>query len=1115
GFKQLGHKQVGFKQLGPGVKTRFHRVQDEKRVWFEVELQGDQGDRKAEVFQVSNDDTAVAQRRLEDKQLEEKINTDCLVKEQEKVHLGIKVRAKITVTGVPGQDGAEGNVAKKKKMKESMKANLRKLLKLLKIDVVPLASKLRNNRTAHNDYLKHTQEETATLREIVENERLFNPLNTSLDYTCKYTKRIQELLIILKKTCPCINDLGTKLMVVTLTNNNKQIRFTERIPSSGNTPVKTTPSTNVVSNTPVLSSTGVNLLSSTSGSQPQGNTKKDRIQQTQSKAKKNKLEDHPRTVKPSLNKKKNVVDTKAISFVTNSKLNVNSDLKCATCNGCLFSDNHDSCVLAPTVRTFPLVGNACPLTRITTTAIVPLRKPIPLENNTSKPVVTLVYSRKSKAAKKKVPVSNSKINKSLVVQIVLWYLDSKCSKHMTRDRSQLINFIQKFLGMVKFKNDHVVKIMGYGDYKIGNMTILRVYFVEGLGYNLFLVGQFCDSVSLEKSNKNVNAGSKDRPPMLAPGNYIQWKSRIKRYIDTKPNRELIYFCLTNPPYELGWKDKFVVDAEGNPTTTTQQVFETYKNVPQEIRDQLNAEAEAVQIILTRIDNDIYSTPEWQRFVTLVKQSQELKHVSYHKLYDILKQHQHEVNEIRAEKIARVANPLALVAQQQQVYHPQTHPTHFNPNSSTRTHQAVTKNRDKAVVNSPQPIYDQEPSMVDDDEDTSKDKEIDKLMDLISLSLDNSPWIYINARYEGQRSGTVVGARDTVGSSMVQKSRIQCYNCKEYGHVARERQKLKRVKDAAYHREKMLLCKQKEAGIQLNAKQADWKDDTDDESDDQELEAHYMYMAKLQQVSPDVDDSGPIFDKEPEQKVQNDDHYDVFAIEFQHLEQSESVHNTYLIEQDAQNVSIKSVDMNYNSEQIDQNDEDVDLAKEHLKAQLQDKSIAISELKKLIEKLRGKSVDTKFEKSSAIRQPNAFKSQRPSVLGKPTTFSNSFIRKDFSKFTSVTKNNVSNDFSKPVTAQNLPINKKTCLKKTNVLAPGMYKIHTDHTQARTSKLPQDSKKTNKRVSFSTGVIPTTSASRTQLKSNPQGDRVLRSNSRGKKLEVEEHRRSVKLLKNKMS
>nr|GFB69944.1 hypothetical protein [Tanacetum cinerariifolium] len=222
---------------------------------------------------------------------------------------------------------------------------------------------------------------------------------------------------------------------------------------------------------------------------------------------------------------------------------------------------------------------------------------------------------------------------------------------------------------------------------------------------------------------------------------------------------------------------------------------------------------------------------------------------------------------------------------------------------------------KAVVNSPQPIYYQEPSMVDDDDETSKDKEIDKLMALISLSFkkiykptnnnlrtssntsranqDNSLRIHRNAGnagYEGQRSGTVAGARDT---------------------------KPKRAKDAAYHREKMLLCNQEEAGIQLNVEQADWRDDTDDESDDQEMEAHYMYMAKLQQVSPDDDDSGPIFDTELEQKVQNDDHYDVFAIDYQHSEQSESVHNTYLIKQD----------MNYDSEQIDQNDEDIDLAKE--------------------------------------------------------------------------------------------------------------------------------------------------------------------------------------------
>nr|GEW12059.1 hypothetical protein [Tanacetum cinerariifolium] len=152
----------------------------------------------------------------------------------------------------------------------------------------------------------------ATLREIVESERLLSPLNTSLDYACKYTRRIQELLIILQQTCPCLTDLGTKLVAVTLKNKTKQIKLTEQITKSGKTTVTIPPSANIDSNTPVFSSTGVTLVSSASGSMSQDNTKKNRIRQTQRKAKKNKLEDHLRTVKYSLNKK-SVVDSKATS----------------------------------------------------------------------------------------------------------------------------------------------------------------------------------------------------------------------------------------------------------------------------------------------------------------------------------------------------------------------------------------------------------------------------------------------------------------------------------------------------------------------------------------------------------------------------------------------------------------------------------------------------------------------------------------------------------------------------------------------------------------------------------------------------------------------------------
>nr|GFB65213.1 hypothetical protein [Tanacetum cinerariifolium] len=232
------------------------------------------------------------------------------------------------------------------------------------------------------------------------------------------------------------------------------------------------------------------------------------------------------------------------------------------------------------------------------------------------------------------------------------------------------------------------------------------------------------------------------------------------------------------------------------------------------------------------------------------------------------------------------------------------------------------NRGKAIVNSPQPIYDQEPSMVDEDDETSKDKEIDKLMTLISLSFKK---IY-KPTNNNLRTSSNTSRANQDNSPRINRMLGMKINDLEFRNVARECQKPKRAKDAAYHREKMLLCKQEEAGIQLNAEQADWRNDTDDdELEDQELEAHYMYMAQLQQVSPDAADSGPIFDDEPLQKVSNDDYYNVFAIECQHLKKSKPVHKTYLIEQDAHNVSIESVDMNYDSKQIDQNDEDVDLA----------------------------------------------------------------------------------------------------------------------------------------------------------------------------------------------
>ncbi|GJW81463.1 integrase, catalytic region, zinc finger, CCHC-type containing protein [Tanacetum coccineum] len=95
-------------------------------------------------------------------------------------------------------------------------------------------------------------------------------------------------------------------------------------------------------------------------------------------------------------------------------------------------------------------------------------------------------------SKTKIDVGSVSKAKNKVIQIVLWIVDSGCSKHMTGDRSLLRNFIKKFMGTVRFGNDNFAAITSYGDYIQGNITICHVYYVEGLGHNLFSVGKFYD-----------------------------------------------------------------------------------------------------------------------------------------------------------------------------------------------------------------------------------------------------------------------------------------------------------------------------------------------------------------------------------------------------------------------------------------------------------------------------------------------------------------------------------------------------------------------------------------------------------------------------------------------
>ncbi|GKE14323.1 hypothetical protein Tco_1421900, partial [Tanacetum coccineum] len=307
---------------------------------------------------------------------------------------------------------------------------------MFKLDIKPISHRLKNNRDAHEVYLEKTIKNTDTLRGL-------------------------ELLVYVSTTCPSLTKPCEKLVAVTPMNKDKKVRFAEPVTSLNNIPKQTDSLKTKDFNKPLLTSTGVNSTTSASGSKPSGNTKNNRITRPPSSNKKNKVEEHSRKVKSSLNKMNSVSEPISNAHVKYSVRNAKFESICAICNKCLFDANHDMCVIdyvndvnvrskskskrnnlrkvwkptgkvfneigyswKPIGRTFTIVRNKCPLTRITST------KEVSIKDTTIIPVIIQSPTLK-------------------VVQIVLW-------------------------------NDHIANIMGYEDYQMGNVTFSHVYYVEEL-----------------------------------------------------------------------------------------------------------------------------------------------------------------------------------------------------------------------------------------------------------------------------------------------------------------------------------------------------------------------------------------------------------------------------------------------------------------------------------------------------------------------------------------------------------------------------------------------------------------------------------------------------------
>ncbi|GJZ34885.1 retrovirus-related pol polyprotein from transposon TNT 1-94 [Tanacetum coccineum] len=333
------------------------------------------------------------------------------------------------------------------------------------------------------DYLRHLKKNEETLREIVEEAKVERPLDRSIVFACRYTKHSQELLEYAIGTCPKDFNKRDKKHAPTPLISKKQVTFEEQCDTSNsNTHIHVGQLNTQQTNVPVPPSTGVNCCTNASGSQPRSNTKKNKISPAKGVNKK-KVEEHPRTNKSNL-RTTNRVDSSSSSKRT--VINSNSDSVCQTCNKCLISANHDMCVVdyLQSVKAPPSIHNSHnvvrkvkqvwkpkqvrqvwkPIGKVLTSVGHQWRPTGRIFTLGEKCLLTRLTTPKVVYAKQNVYQAITCANKQEPNQNWGSNFPNSPSSSVFKCR----NFVKKFIGTVRFRNDHFGAIMGYGDYVIGD-----------------------------------------------------------------------------------------------------------------------------------------------------------------------------------------------------------------------------------------------------------------------------------------------------------------------------------------------------------------------------------------------------------------------------------------------------------------------------------------------------------------------------------------------------------------------------------------------------------------------------------------------------------------------
>ncbi|GJV23328.1 retrovirus-related pol polyprotein from transposon TNT 1-94 [Tanacetum coccineum] len=417
-------------------------------------------------------------------------------------------------------------------------------------------------------------------------------------------------------------------------------------------------------------------------------------------------------------------------------------------------------------------------------------------------------------------------------------------------------------------------------------------------------------------NNIIAAGSRDHPPMLATGRYAQWSLHSFTVIilaapatdDTPavPERTAVETILNMSPENKGHYElekeaiHLLLTGIGDEIHSTVDACKTAHEMWTTIERLQQGESLNIQDVKTNL------FWEFGKFTSHDEESMESYYSRFYKMMNEMIRNNLTVATMQVNvqflqqlqpewsRIAKNANPLALVAAaspypdpyyQVPKSHKQYAPTPKH-SSSTRSN-ASTKFKGKRIAKLITPLSESASEEDSDLEQAQRDKDMQKNLALIAKyfkkiykptnnniktssnfrnkNVDTS-LRYKNEnqtrKFRNQRTVTIARARETIGSQVVQQTGIQCFNFKEFSYFAKECRKPKRVKDSTYHKEKILLCKQTEKGVPLQAEKSDWLADTDEEIKEQELEAHYNYMAKIQEVP--TADSGT--DSEPLQQV---------------------------------------------------------------------------------------------------------------------------------------------------------------------------------------------------------------------------------------------------------